>query len=259
MRRRQGDDRLPVALERRRLYILPTRAGVAFGVLLLLMLVAGLNYANSLALFLTFLLAAFALVAMQQCHRNLLGVQVQSLCRRAAVRRQPRGAARLARQPGRHGAPRPRGGASTARRAWRRMRPRGARACLDVPLPAARRGLLRIERVRLSTAHPFGLFRVWTWVHAPLEMLVYPRPLGRLPMPVYGELQSGRQRAPRPPAPTSGPGCARSATATRRAQVDWKAYAREAPLLVKEYRPGAARSCACSTSPPCGSPTPRRG
>jgi len=78
MRRRQGLDVLPVTLERRRLYILPTGAGVAFGMLLLLMLIAGLNYGNSLALFLTFSLAAFALVAMQQCHRNLLGIAVIS-------------------------------------------------------------------------------------------------------------------------------------------------------------------------------------
>ncbi|MBV8910976.1 MAG: hypothetical protein JOZ89_09465, partial [Gammaproteobacteria bacterium] len=78
MRRRQGEDVLPVTLERRRLYILPTRAGVGFATLLLLMLLAGLNYANSLALFLTFLLTAFSLVAMQDCHRNLLGTQVLS-------------------------------------------------------------------------------------------------------------------------------------------------------------------------------------
>src|SRR6516225_5747022 len=76
IRRRQGSDRLPVRLERRRLYILPTRAGLAFGALLLLMLLAGLNYANSLALSLTFLLTGFALVVMQQCHRNLLGTEV---------------------------------------------------------------------------------------------------------------------------------------------------------------------------------------
>ena len=73
MRRRQGPDALPLTLERRRLYILPTRAGLAFTALLFLMLLAGLNYANSLALFLTFLLSGFALVSMQQCHRNLLG------------------------------------------------------------------------------------------------------------------------------------------------------------------------------------------
>ena len=79
VRRRQGEDLLPVQLARRRLYILPTRGGVAFGALVFVMLLAGLNYANSLALFLTFLLAAFALVAMQLCHRNLLGLEVIAL------------------------------------------------------------------------------------------------------------------------------------------------------------------------------------
>ncbi len=40
--------------------------------MLAIMLIAGLNYANSAALFLTFLLGGFALVSMHQCHRNLL-------------------------------------------------------------------------------------------------------------------------------------------------------------------------------------------
>ena len=79
VRRRQGADQLPVTLARRRLYILPTRAGIAFAALLFLMLLAGLNYANSLALLLTFLLAGFALVAMQPCHRNLLGLSCRRL------------------------------------------------------------------------------------------------------------------------------------------------------------------------------------
>ncbi len=52
---------------------------MAFGVLLLLMLIAGLNYANSLALLMTFLLAGLALVAMHGCHRNLLGLTVTEL------------------------------------------------------------------------------------------------------------------------------------------------------------------------------------
>src|SRR5580692_9984419 len=79
IRRRQGPDVLPVTLHRRRLYILPTGVGIAFGALLLLMLVAGLNYANSLALLTTFLLAALALVAVHACHRNLLGLKVAEL------------------------------------------------------------------------------------------------------------------------------------------------------------------------------------
>ena len=79
VRRRQGPDVLPATLARRRLYILPTRAGLAFGFLWILMLLAGLNYGNSLALFFTFLLAGFALVAMHECHRNLLGLTLVSV------------------------------------------------------------------------------------------------------------------------------------------------------------------------------------
>lgn len=238
MHRRQGDDRLPVVLERRRLYILPTRAGAAFGALLFLMLVAGLNYANSLALFLTFLLAAFVLVVMQLCHRNLLGVQVQSLRAAPLFAGSPgvlrvwlgneAGTARLGLEAALEGTPRVAADVAA-----------GARACLDVPLAAARRGRVRIARVRLSTAHPFGLFRVWTWVHAPLEVWVYPRPLGRLPMPVYGELQSGRQAHLAAGADEwSGLRPFRDGDSPR--AVDWKAYAREAPLLVKEYTAGGA-------------------
>src|ERR1044072_6679114 len=76
IRKRQGPDSLPLIFSRRRLYVLPTRGGIGFGLLLTLMLVAGLNYANSTALFLTFLLVGFTLVTMHQCHRNLIGAQL---------------------------------------------------------------------------------------------------------------------------------------------------------------------------------------
>jgi uncharacterized protein (DUF58 family) len=238
VRRRQGADLLPVTLARRRLYILPTRFGVAFALLLLLMLVAGINYANSLALFLTFLLAAFALLSMQQVHRNLLGVVVLAL-EAPAVFAGSAGAVRVTLgEDGR----RTRRGLEAALEAGilasGNVEP-GARLTLLLPLPAARRGVVRIERVRLSTALPFALFRAWTWVHVPLAMLVYPRPRGSLPMPV----------APAPLAGVRGRGGAaldewaglrafRDGDSPR--QVDWKAYAREAPLLVKEYQASGA-------------------
>src|SRR5205807_122062 len=166
-----GADLLPVALERRRLYILPSGTGVAFAALLFLMLIAGLNYGNSLALFLTFLLGAFALAAMQQCHRNLLGIAVLTLS--------------------------------------------------------------------APTAHPFGLFRAWTWLHAPIEMLVYPRPAGSLPMPAESGAKPGaRSRGGSEADEWQGLRPFRDGDSPR--QVDWKAYAREAPLLVKEYSPAGS-------------------
>ncbi len=238
MRRRQGGDVLPVTLERRRLYILPTGSGMAFGLLLFLMLIAGLNYGNSLALFLTFLLAAFALVTMHQCHRNLLGVAVLTVSAPAVFARSngavqvtlanPAGLARH-----RVEAALPELPAVTADLPSREPRR------LDLPLPALRRGIVRIERLRLATAHPFGLFRAWTWLHAPIEMLVYPRPAGLLPMPAESGARPGAR-------PRGGSGTDewlglrpfRDGDSPR--QVDWKAYAREAPLLVKEYSPAGS-------------------
>jgi uncharacterized protein (DUF58 family) len=238
MRRRQGLDQLPVTLERRRIYILPTRAGLAFGALLFVMLLAGLNYANSLALFLTFLLTAFALVAMQLCHRNLLGTEVTAAAA-PAVFAHSAGAVQLT-LASRGTQPRTRLEAALAEgpmitadvAAHGRQR-------LELPVAAASRGIVRLERVRLSTAWPFGLFRAWTWVHTPLEMLVYPQPRGALPMPA----ESGRRTGTRE---LFGAGADewvglrpfRDGDSPR--QVDWKAYAREAPLLVKEYAQGAS-------------------
>jgi uncharacterized protein (DUF58 family) len=238
MRRRQGVDHLPVILERRRLYILPTRAGLAFTALLFLMLLAGLNYANSLALFLTFLLTGFALVAMQQCHRNLLGLEVVAAIAPAVFARGT-GAVQLtlgnttALSRVRLEAKLPQGALIAAD-----LPPR-ARQRLELPLAAAARGLVRVERVRLSTAHPFGLFRAWTWVHTEVTMLVYPHPHGPLPMPADSARHTGAR-------PHAGAGADewlglrpfRDGDSPR--QVDWKAYAREAPLLVKEYVQGAS-------------------
>lgn len=233
VRRRQGPDRLPLVLARRRLYILPTRAGLAFGGLWFVMLLGGLNYNNSLELFFTFLFAGFALVAMHACHRNLLGMTL------AAASAPPvfaRSAGRLGltvenagagARPG-LGAGLDEGGLVSAD-----LGP-GGRAQLELALAAPRRGLVRVERLRLTTTYPFGLFRAWTWVHTPIQMLVYPRPHGSLPPPTASGARSGRH-APGSAGVDEWFGLRPFRYGDSPRQVDWKAYAREAPLLVKEY------------------------
>src|SRR6187549_261496 len=78
-RRRQGEDRLPAAVSARRIYILPTRGGMAYAALVFVMLLAGLNYSNSIAMIITFLLAGFGLIAMHLTHRNLVGTLVHGI------------------------------------------------------------------------------------------------------------------------------------------------------------------------------------
>src|SRR5580658_1522707 len=239
VKRRQGTDTLPLTLQRRRLYILPTRAGLGFGTLLVFMLIAGLNYANSVAMFLTFLLGGFALVTMHLCHRNLQGASLD------AAHAPPTFALR----PGTLHLTLGNEAAMTRYRIESGVSddptlhadvPAQGRQQLDLPVAAPKRGVVKIDRVRLTTVHPFGLFRTWTWVHAPLEMLVYPRPAGSLPMPT----ESGRKAGNRSQG-HSGADEWHSLRPFRDGdsprQVDWKAYAREAPLLVKEYSQGVAQ------------------
>ena len=241
VRRRQGADALPVTLARRRLYILPTRAGMAFGVLWILMLLAGLNYGNSLALFFTFLLAGVVLVAMNDCHRNLLGVTLVSV-RAPAVFARSAGALGLTLA---NPAARARPGVEAALDAGPLTGvdvPPHGHAGLELPLVPARRGVMRIDRLRLTSSHPFGLFRTWTWVHLPIEVLVYPHPAGSLPRPITSGSNPGvSSRGASGLDEWMGLRHFRDGDSPR--QVDWKAYARGAPLLVKEYSPAGSDLC----------------
>lgn len=237
-RRRQGPDTLPLALGRRRLYILPTRAGIAFGALVVAMLIAGLNYANSVALLFAFLLAGFGLVAMHQCHRNVLGL---SLLEAAATPlfAGSAGTLRLTLENGSRLTRYRVQAAVAGESAVAVDLPAGGRGWVELPVHAQKRGLQRIERLRVSSSHPFGLFRAWSWVHAPIAVMVYPRATGSLPLPADSAATAGA--LPRVAAGADewlGLRPFRDGDSPR--QVAWKAYAREAPLLVKEY--GAAGS-----------------
>lgn len=232
-RRRQGVDVPPVSLQSRRVYILPTGAGVAFGAMLVVMSIAGVNYGNSLALFLTFLLAGFALVSMHQCHRNLVRTMLISATATPTFARTS-GTLRVTLQ----------NDAEFHRYAIEITPPEGTRTSrgivahgevqIDAPMEAPTRGIVRIGRFQVSSTFPFGLFRAWSWVHMPIEMVVYPRPNGALPMPVDAGTKAGsRSRAHSGSDEWLGLRPFRDGDSPR--QVAWKAYARGAPLLVKEY------------------------
>jgi len=239
-RRRQGTETWPAVIARRRVYILPTRAGLGFAVLLLGMLLAGLNYSNSVALLIAFVLGGFMLAAMNLCHRNLLGLVLESLTLppafagdRARLALRLRNDAAIARH-----AFRARLGAHVAELGSLGA---GATQALELELPTQRRGHTPVPRISLSTEFPFGLFRAWTWVHAPEPLLVYPAARGNRPPPVHASDQdSGAHALAGGNDEWAGLRPFRDGDSPR--QVAWKAYARGAPLLVKEYTGRASRA-----------------
>jgi uncharacterized protein (DUF58 family) len=233
-RSRQGEDNTPLTLRSRRIYILPTRAGVVAAALLFVMFLAGMNYQNSLALLLCFLLSGFALVTMYECHGTLTGLEIDSAQAESAFAGS-HGELLL----GFHNA------RATARRSLRLRVSETAPKSFDLPprhacpvrvrYLAHARGRQRIDRVQLSSNAPLGLFRAWTWLHLPLEAVIYPAPvrLRPLPPPVGLPRRSERERRLAGEEEWAWLRPFRDSDSLRR--VAWKAYARGAPLMVAHY------------------------
>jgi uncharacterized protein (DUF58 family) len=239
-KRRHGIDPDPFAVPGRRIYILPSRLGVAYAFMVFAMLIGAMNYANNLALGLAFTLGALGLTAMHHAHRNLAGVRLSSsLC-------EPVFAGQLAtfriaiENPSR--LPRHELTISNDHSIAIPVRiDSGQRSILEVQLPAVRRGYLALDHLEVSTRHPFGLFRAWTYVHMPMHCIVYPRPSERgiAPPPLETDT-GGAQDMTRGDEEFAGLRSFHAGDSPRR--IAWKAYAREQGLHVKVYAGTAVTS-----------------
>ena len=66
-----------ILLHNRRLYILPTGFGYLFAIMLLFLFFAAINYQNSMAFVLTFMLTSLGIISLWHTHKNLLGIAVK--------------------------------------------------------------------------------------------------------------------------------------------------------------------------------------
>jgi uncharacterized protein (DUF58 family) len=163
-------------LTQRNVYILPTRAGFMFGLTLVVLLLASINYQLNLGYLLTFLLAGSGIVSMHLTHATLRGLTLHlrpvgpAFAGAAAVLdvvlSSPDTARygiglRLLDSP-----------ASTL--AWIDVPARG-QAALQLRFVPQQRGRHGLPSLAAETRFPLGLFRAWT-VWRPLSgLLVYPR------------------------------------------------------------------------------------
>jgi uncharacterized protein (DUF58 family) len=177
-----------VFLHRRRVFILPTKAGIGFAFLLLVLLVGATNYSLGLGFALAFLLATCAVVDMYFTYRNLGQLHLRpervanvfageearfelQLLNRTTLDRYSVWLHFITAREARHSAD----------------VPAGASATLVLATDTAERGWLRAPRVRLVTRFPLGLFRAWSYWQPDLRVLVYPFPEPEAPpLPMAG-------------------------------------------------------------------------
>ncbi len=224
-----------VRLDQRRIFIIPSAAGAVFSLVLLLLLLVGINYQNSLAYGLTFFLMAVFIVAILHTFRNLAGLTVQAAGSMPVfVGEQALFKVRLLSTDRAHQA---------IALGWPAT---GLQLC-DVPQngaapcalsqPALRRGWLKPERLRVESRFPLGLLLAWSMVDSDQAVLVYPRPLpGELPLSAgLGDEDEDQGSRTLGQGADDFQGLKTYQPGDSRRRLHWKAYSRGQGLLVKDF------------------------
>lgn len=234
---------VPVVLSQRRVYVLPTRAGLLYAVSLLVMLIGAINYNLSLGYGLVFLLAGLGVVTILHSFRNQAGLTITvgaatpvfagDTARFPLILHNPDARPRHLLRLFLPGQP-----AMTVT-----VPPRGSARVL-LPLPARERGWLAMPRVTVETVWPLGLIRAWSYAAPALACLVYPRPADAVPpTPTLGDLQGGRLSSDTGDEDFAG--LKRHQPSDPPHHVAWKAVARQglrAPLQTKQFAGTAAQA-----------------
>lgn len=231
--------------KRQRVYIFLTRYGLIFGVNLLVMLLGAVNYNNSLAYALTFLLGGLFMVSMLHTYGNLRGLIIsaspaapvfagQQACfpllldnrsgpLRVAIDVQPQ---------------------ALTKKFFKRKSVAPAKISVSIAaqtmqaisfnMNTIKRGYLVPGRIKISSTWPLGLFRAWSYMHIEQRCVVYPRAMGKRTLPLMTMLDEEEQVG-KGSGSEDFIGFRQYQVGDSMRSVDWKAYARERGLLSKRF------------------------
>ena len=228
---------LPIELQRGRIYVLPTRFGLFFGVALVAMGLGALNYNNNPALLLMLLLAGAAQTSLLSAHLQLSGLRFVAIGGDPVPAGQPI-VVRVHARAGTRGRER-RGLRVDCKDGVGRLSLVEGVGDAEIALPTARRGWFDVPRLRVSTTRPLGLVRAWSWIWPEQPLLVYPAP--EIDGPVLPEGNGEAAAARLHPLGDD----VHHLRAYRRGDpprtIAWKPTARLGNLMVREYeRPQSA-------------------
>ena len=228
---------LPARLDRRRIYVLPTRFGLAFAFLLFVMLLGALNYGNNPALLLTCLLGEIAGASLFAGFRAMSGLALAQV-RAGEMHAGEATTLRLRFDPGARSRASLRVKLGDNETAFALT----ANTLLDVELPfkPPTRGWNRCGRLRVWTEYPLGLFGIWSWINPDAAFLVYPALEADTPPLPPGAGFAGERMPAGDSEELAGLRDYRSNDARR--LIAWKASSRHDRLLVRdsERRSGEA-------------------
>ncbi|MEZ5470393.1 MAG: DUF58 domain-containing protein [Marinicella sp.] len=185
---RRGREPLPVTFDWRRIYVLPSKPGLFFAIIWLVMMMAGLNFNNNMSLMLVFLLFGLAQVALYQTFFNLRNLTLEHIAARPVFLGEDITLEITA-------------GADNQK--WQIQAT--AESSIDIThiseqttkfhltINSFVRGWQTIPRIKFFTRYPLGLFTVWVYCTPQAAVLVYPKPEQPCPeFPQHGGLDGDK-------------------------------------------------------------------
>ena len=164
-----------LTLNQQRIFIIPTRDGVGFLLMLAAIFVGGINYANSLILGVSFLLVSLFLVSILHTYGNLSGLQISAgRSQNAFVGEEAVFTINLTSE-----------GEQDYEAIWfywGEGKPQAVNLIgsqelsVRMLLPVNQRGYYSPPRLKIETRFPLGLLRAWSWIDLDTSCLVYPKP-----------------------------------------------------------------------------------
>lgn len=185
----------PIRLSYRRIYILPTRRGLGFVMLITLLLLIALIYNNNLVYLLSFLLASLFFITILHTVKSLEGLVIRKgyssnifageLAENSLIIENPGHAARYSVQ---------------LELDKENLQVVDIKAQQNTPVSLAqrvkKRGWFISSKPTISSCYPFGLFRAWNSLNIELRTLVYPQPVMQdCPLPESNNSNSAQGNA----------------------------------------------------------------
>lgn len=218
----------------RSIYVLPSRQGWMFLLLVLIIWLLGTNYQNNLILAAAFMLISLHFVSLFHVWRNVSGLVFEAVSVDGVfVKERAAFIVRVSSKSPRH---------------YRHLRltlmcsppqryvvdiPVGGECRLQLEPLAQARGQLPLPVIRVETSYPFGLVNCWTWIRLKMSAVVFPQPVAAQAADSASS-QTG-QKENLQAAGDDFYGFATYQAGAPLSRVAWKHYARGAGLHLKEF------------------------
>ncbi|MFT5419952.1 MAG: hypothetical protein ACI9D5_000693 [Candidatus Endobugula sp.] len=227
-------------LQRKNIFILPSKAGIAFLATITLLWLLGTNYQNNLVVVLSFLLLSLLHTGILYSYSNFSGLSIAvnpvADCF-AGDTAKVNGLLKSHRQRNHH----------TITLGWSPL----ATVSVDIAaqqstavtllLEAPQRGWYRADRLTIASVYPLGLIRTWARLDMDVEFLVYPQPIVT-PLPAASLVRVENADNETLVEPLSSLALADDVSHLREYQagdpvkhIAWKSYAKGQGLATKVY------------------------